>query len=163
MRCCRCERDVPDTDIRWRNPARGLARDAEGVLGMASVEYDADPRQADPGAAPYCSTCRADGWISWSDRKTPKKRLGSWGQNFQTEQALPADYLLKLPRRIRRVRYAAPPVSPSCATRAGLQTRRGSHSFRSSLPPGPKLWRPRRTHGGTATRPRGLSALPRPE
>jgi hypothetical protein len=59
-RCFRCEREVQDTDLRWCNPVRGLVVDTEGVLRMVLVEYDEDPGKADPGAAPYCSTCRAD-------------------------------------------------------------------------------------------------------
>jgi hypothetical protein len=39
---------------------RGLVVDSEGVVRMAVVEYDEDPGEADPGAAPYCSTCRTD-------------------------------------------------------------------------------------------------------
>jgi len=60
LRCFRCEREVQDTDIRWCNPVKGLVVDAAGVLRMALLEYDEDPGKADPGAAPYCSTCRAD-------------------------------------------------------------------------------------------------------
>jgi len=59
IRCFRCEREVEDTDIRWCNPVKGLVVDAEGVLRMALLEYDDDPGTADPGAAPYCSMCRA--------------------------------------------------------------------------------------------------------
>ena len=59
IRCFRCEHEVQDIDIRWCNPVKGLVVDAEGVLRMALLEYDDDPGTADPGAAPYCSTCRA--------------------------------------------------------------------------------------------------------
>ena len=59
IRCFRCEHEVQDTDIRWCNPVKGLVVDAEGVLRMGLLEYDDDPGTADPGAAPYCSTCRA--------------------------------------------------------------------------------------------------------
>ena len=52
--------EVQDTDLRWCNPVRGLVVAAEGALRMELVEYDEDPGKADPGAAPYWSTCRAD-------------------------------------------------------------------------------------------------------
>jgi hypothetical protein len=60
MECSLCGRDVDPSDIKWRNPLRPVTLDANGVLGLAMVEYETDPGQQDPGAAPYCSKCRDD-------------------------------------------------------------------------------------------------------
>ena len=59
-RCARCSRDVADEHIRWRNPLRAQAKDADGFLQLGTVEYTSDSGQADPGAAPYCSKCREE-------------------------------------------------------------------------------------------------------
>jgi hypothetical protein len=59
-KCARCDRKVEDDDIRWRNPLSPVAKDQDGFLQLGTAEYTSSPGQDDPGAAPYCSTCRAE-------------------------------------------------------------------------------------------------------